>query len=136
MSFLSALNLPGMIEILAVAFGGAIGCVARFLSNHYLSMLFGSTFPWGTLFVNVLGSLLIGFVATLAFNKPGVIDPNVRILLTSGFAGGFTTFSALAFETCALYQKGEVILALANVGGNLLLGGIAVVLGVMLARLL
>ena len=135
MSFFSAWNLPGINEMLAVAIGGSIGSLARFLSSHYMSLWLGTTFPWGTLVVNVLGSFLIGFVATLAFNKPGLIDPGMRLFLTSGFAGGFTTFSALAFETFALYQRGEIMLVLANVGGNLVLGLIAVVIGVMLARL-
>lgn len=136
MSFLNSLNLPGWPEMIAVTIGGAVGSLARFLSAHYFSLWLGTTFPWGTLFVNVLGSLLIGFVATLAFSKPNVMDPAVRFFLTSGVAGGFTTFSALAFETFSLYQKGEVMLAFANLGGNLLLGFIAVIVGVVLARLL
>ncbi|MBX3138184.1 fluoride efflux transporter CrcB [Candidatus Obscuribacterales bacterium] len=133
---MNALALPAAMEILAVALGGTFGCVARFLTSYYASAWFGTTFPWGTLIVNVIGSLVIGFVATTALAKPGLIDPNLRFFLISGFAGGFTTFSALAFETFALYQKGEPMLAFANLGGNLLLGFIAVVVGVMLAKLL
>lgn len=134
--FLNALALPAAMEIIAVALGGVFGCVARFLTSYYASAWFGTTFPWGTLIVNVVGSLVIGFVATTALAKPGLIDPNLRFFLISGFAGGFTTFSALAYETFALYQKGEPMLAFVNLGGNLLLGFIAVVVGVMLAKLL
>lgn len=133
---MNALALPAFLEIVAVALGGMIGCVARFLTSYYTSAWLGTTFPWGTLIVNVLGSLLIGFVATAALSKPGLIDPNLRFFLTSGFAGGFTTFSALAFETFALYQKGEIMLAFANLGSNLVLGFIAVIIGVMLAKFL
>jgi len=135
MSFLNALNLPGVLEVLAVAIGGLIGSVARFLTSHYMAMWLGTTFPWGTLVVNILGSLVIGFVGAIALNKPGAIDPTLRFFLTSGFAGGFTTFSALAFETLNLFQKGEGMLAAANVGGNLVFGFLACVVGIMLARL-
>lgn len=124
------------MEIVAVAIGGMIGCIARFLTSQCLATWFGTTFPWGTLVVNVMGSFLIGFVATTALAKPGLIDPNLRFFLTSGFAGGFTTFSALAYETFALYQKGEPLLACANLGSNLVLGFIAVILGVILAKFL
>lgn len=130
------LNLPGLTQIVAVAAGGLVGSVARYLTGHYLALTFGTTFPWGTMVVNFLGTALLAFVVTLAFNKPGAIDPGLRFFLTTGFAGGFTTFSALAFETFSLYQKGEVVLASINIGGNLLLGVIAVVIGLVLARLI
>lgn len=130
------LNLPGLSQILAVSAGGLVGSLARFLTGHYLAQAFGTTFPWGTLVVNFLGTALLTFVITVAFNKPGSINPDLRFFLTTGFAGGFTTFSALAFETFSLYQKGEVLLASLNIGGNLVLGLLAVVIGLVLARLI
>ncbi|MDZ4835747.1 MAG: fluoride efflux transporter CrcB [Candidatus Melainabacteria bacterium] len=130
------LSFPGLKETLAVAAGGLFGSVFRYLTGHFAAQLFGTTFPWGTLIVNGLGTSLLAFVVTLAFNKPGTIDPGLRFFLTTGFAGGFTTFSALAMETFSLYQKGEVVLATANLGGNLLLGLVAVVIGFVLARLI
>lgn len=129
------LNMPGLTQLVAVAAGGLIGSVARYLTGHYLALAFGTTFPWGTMVVNFLGTGLLAFVATVAFNKPGSIDPGLRFFLTTGFAGGFTTFSALAFETFSLYQKGEMLLGSLNIGGNLVLGVIAVVIGIVLARL-
>ncbi|MBX9666996.1 MAG: fluoride efflux transporter CrcB [Candidatus Obscuribacterales bacterium] len=129
-------NMPPIGDMVAVSIGGSIGSILRFLCNHLFAQLLGTTFPWGTLVVNVAGSLLIGFVATLATTKPGSIDPTFRFFLTSGFAGGFTTFSALALESFQLFQKGEVWLAVANVGGNLIIGFAAVVLGVVIAKLI
>lgn len=126
---------PPWAQIIAVAIGGMIGSVLRFLSSHYLAMWFGTTFPWGTLFVNVAGSALLGFVAALALGKPGGIDPVVRLLLTAGLAGGFTTFSTFAYETIYLFQKGDVQLAIANLAGNMVLGVFACILGMILARL-
>jgi len=128
-------SFPPLGHIGAVALGGAVGSVMRFFSNHYFGMWLGTTFPYGTLFVNVSGSLWLGFIGTLALNKAGLFDPTVRLLLTTGFAGGFTTFSSLAFETMALYEGGAWHLALANVAGNLILGMLGLVLGIYLARL-
>jgi CrcB protein len=128
-------SFPPLSQIGAVALGGSVGSVLRFFSNHYFAMWFGTTFPYGTLFVNVAGSLWLGFVGTLALNKAGLFDPNVRLLLTTGFAGGFTTFSSLAFETMALYQGGSLALALGNVAGNVILGMLGLILGIYLARL-
>jgi fluoride exporter len=123
-----------LINTLAVALGGSIGSMARFWSGHFFSNWFGTTFPWATLFVNVMGSAFLGFVFSFSVAKPGTIDPNLRLLLTTGFCGGFTTFSSLAWETFSLAQKGDTTLAIANVLGNLLIGGIAVCLGYLLGR--
>jgi CrcB protein len=96
--------------------------------------LFGLTFPWGTLAVNVFGSLWLGFFGALAVAKPDAVDHNLRFLLTTGFAGGLTTFSSLAFETLGLYERGDTILAAANVGANVVLGMLFVWVGVLIAR--
>jgi len=131
-----SVSLPPFSQIAAVALGGSVGSMARFFSNYYFSMWLGTTFPYGTLFVNVAGSLWLGFIGTLALNKAGLFDANVRLLLTTGFAGGFTTFSSLAFETMSLYQGGSWTLALANVASNLFLGFLGLILGIFLARLI
>jgi fluoride exporter len=129
-------SLPDGIQLFAVAIGGAIGSMARFAAGYYMSGAFGTTFPWSTLLVNVSGGFFIGFVATLAFAKPGTVDPLIRLLLTTGFAGGFTTFSAFSFETWSLFERGDIALAAMNVAGNLILSIAGVVLGALLARLL
>jgi len=122
------------INTLAVALGGCVGSMARFWSGQLFGNWFGTTFPWATLFVNIVGSAFLGFVFSLSLAKPGAIDPTVRLLLTTGFSGGFTTFSAFAWETLSLYQKGDTTLALANIATNLLLGLLAVFLGYLLGR--
>lgn len=128
------MNSTFWINTLAVAIGGCVGSIARFWAGYFCGNWFGATFPWGTLFVNIVGSAFIGFVFSLSLAKPGAIDPTVLMLLTTGFAGGFTTFSALAWETLSLFQKGDTTLALANIGSNLVLGFIAVFLGYLLGR--
>lgn len=130
------MNNQQLISTLAVALGGGVGSLARYFSGLFFSGWLGSTFPWSTLFVNVLGSAFLGFVFSYIAVKPHAIDANVRLLLTSGFAGGFTTFSAFAWETLGLYQKGDVFLACANIAGNLGLGFLAVFLGYLLGRAL
>jgi CrcB protein len=128
------MNNALLINTLAVAIGGCIGSIARFLSGQLFANWLGTTFPWATLFVNIVGSAFLGFVFSFSIAKPGAIDPNLRLFLTTGFAGGFTTFSAFAWETLSLYQKGDIALALANVGSNLVLGFAAVFLGYLLGR--
>lgn len=129
------MNQTLLINTLAVALGGSVGSIARFLSGQLFANWFGTTFPWSTLFVNIAGSAFLGFVFSFSIAKPGAVDPNVRLLLTTGFSGGFTTFSAFAWETLSLYQKGDTALALANIAANLLLGFIAVFLGYLLGRM-
>ncbi len=129
------MNNALLINTLAVALGGAVGSIARFWSGHYFGNWFGTTFPWATLFVNTIGSAFLGYVFSLSLAKPGAIDPNLRLLLTTGFSGGFTTFSAFAWETLNLYQKGDTTLAIANVASNLVLGLLAVFLGYLLGRI-
>ena len=92
-------------------------------------------FPWGTLAVNVLGCLLIGFLAVL-FEERLLIAPATRTFLLIGLLGGFTTFSSFGFETFALARDGSTLLALANVATSVLAGLVAVVAGALLARAL
>ncbi|HEY9680031.1 MAG TPA: fluoride efflux transporter CrcB [Drouetiella sp.] len=125
---------PMLINILVVALGGCVGSVTRYLCGYFFGNWFGTTFPWATLFVNIVGSAFLGFVFSLSLAKPGVVDPNLRLMLTTGFSGGFTTFSAFAWETLSLYQKGDANLALANIASNLVLGLAAVFLGYLLGR--
>jgi CrcB protein len=127
-------GFPNISFVFSVALGGAVGSVTRFLAGHYMAAWLGSSFPWATLAVNVVGSLWLGFIATLALGKPGMIDPWTRLLLTTGFAGGFTTFSTFAYETLALYERGDIMMALGNIGLNLIVGLVAVVLGALIAR--
>ena len=123
------------ISYLLVGLGSALGGVARYAAAGLFARLFGDAFPWGTLFVNVTGSFLIGFVATLT-----VVDGRVllgdggRQLVMIGVLGGYTTFSAFSLQTLALFHEGEWFRGGANVALSLLLCLIAVWLGYAAAQ--
>jgi CrcB protein len=119
-----------------VALGGALGSVARYWCSGVVANAVGETFPWGTLIVNVLGSLLIGFVATVSGTDGRfLIPPEARQFMMVGILGGFTTFSSFSLQTLTLARDGEWLLAGANVVGSVVLCLIAVWVGHMLAVL-
>jgi fluoride exporter len=123
--------------VVAVALGSALGGVARYGLSGLVARSFGETFPWGTLLVNVIGSFLIGFVATLT-GPDGrlLVSPVTRQFWMPGIFGGFTTFSSFSLQTLTLAQDGEWARAGANVGLSVALCLIAVWLGAMLAATL
>ncbi len=114
--------------VLLAALGGAFGTVARYLTVTAAMRLFGIDFPWGTLAVNVGGSLAIG-VAMAAINQWFGGWSELRILLVTGFLGGFTTFSAFSFDILQLVQRRAIIEALLYASGSVLLSLMAVVIG-------
>ena len=104
-----------MLNYLLVAIGGALGSVARFWCSGFAATRFGEWFPWGTLIVNVSGSLVIGaFAALSATEGPFFIRPELRIFVMVGLCGGFTTFSSFSLQTFALWREGEWFWAGAN----------------------
>jgi len=120
--------------VLAVALGSALGGVARYGLSGLVARSFGETFPWGTLIVNVLGSFLIGFVATLTGPDGRVlVSPVTRQFWMPGIFGGFTTFSSFSLQTLSLVQDGEWTRALANVTLSVALCLLGVWLGASLA---
>ena len=126
-----------MYGVVLVGIGGALGSVARYLCSMGLARWFGETFPWGTLFVNVLGSFIIGFYFTLtAPNGRLLVSPDWRIFVTVGVCGGFTTFSSLSLQTLLLIRNGELLLAGLNAFGSLALCMVSVWLGVICATAL
>lgn len=119
----------------AVAAGGGIGAVARHLCAAAALALFGPGFPWDTLSVNVLGSFVIGFYATLTGPDGRVLaSPAARQFVLAGFCGGFTTFSAFSLETIRFLQAGAGGLALAYVLASVALWLPAVWLGHRVAQ--
>lgn len=118
-----------------VAVGGAIGSVARFWFTGVAARLFGETFPWGTLLINILGSMVIGFFVALTSPEGGryIVDPNIRAFVTVGLCGGFTTFSAFSLQTLVLMQEGEWLHAGGYIVGSVVLCLVAVWLGYILA---
>ena len=89
-----------------VALGSAVGGVARLLFTAFVQERIGGTFPMGTLLVNITASFLLGFIIRYAIAAPA-ITPELRALLTTGFCGGYSTFSAYTFETAALIEEGQ-----------------------------
>ncbi len=106
--------------ILAVAAGGALGSVARYLVGIASIKAFGLAFPWGTLIVNVLGSFLIGAFVEL-FALKADLPQEMRVFLTVGICGGFTTFSTFSLDAWVLMQRGEWGPAAAYVLGSVVL---------------
>jgi fluoride exporter len=96
-----------------VAVGGLVGSVARYWLSGAVQDVTGHTFPSGTLVVNVSGSFVIGLVMALSLER-GLLNDEWRILLTTGFCGGFTTMSTFSYETLVLLRDGESFLALWN----------------------
>jgi len=119
--------------ILAVGFGGFVGAVARYLVGGWVQRLLPVSFPYGTLAVNVIGSLLLGAVFELGTAR-GALSPELRMMLGVGFLGAFTTFSTFSLETLNLLREGSLFLAGANAAVNVLLCLAAVWVGVVLVR--
>jgi CrcB protein len=119
--------------LLALAVGGVLGTLARFALGGWVQAQAGSPFPWGTLAVNALGSVVLGFV--MRWSETAAVSPELRGLLTVGFCGAFTTFSTLAYETATMIQQGEWARAALYTFGSLAVGLAAVFAGISAAAL-
>ncbi len=121
---------PGLI--FAIAAGGAVGALMRFFVQHYSTNILGLTFPWGTLFVNVLGCGIIGLISGYWTATGFQISLEIRGALVIGCLGAFTTFSAFSLDTMVLFQNGEIIRASMNVLSTVILCLVAVAIGSMM----
>jgi CrcB protein len=120
------------LTYLLVALGGAIGSVARAWVGVTAVRLVGAGFPWGTMVINVVGSLVIGIVAATALSPTRtLVTQEVRIFLMVGFCGGFTTFSSFSLQTFELMREGRPVAALANVALSVVLCVVATAAGYM-----
>ncbi len=108
-----------MTRFLLVCAGGALGSGARYLVGSWVALHWGTTFPWGTLAINLAGSFLISVVMVLGL-EAGWLGADLRILLAVGVLGGFTTYSSFNYETLALAQRGEAGLAAVYVAATIL----------------
>lgn len=117
--------------LLYLAIGGAVGTLARYGAGSVAAGWGPSTYPWGTLAINVVGSFILG--AVLAFADRAVISPEVRLVLGVGFCGAFTTFSTFSVEALALIQGGQTGRAVIYVTGSVIAGLVAAAVGMRVA---
>jgi CrcB protein len=119
--------------IWSVAIGGALGSVARYLLGALVQQRAGTTFPVGTLVINITGSLLLGFLLRFALATPA-ITPATRVFLTTGFCGGYTTFSTFSYETIALIEENELGRAALYVALSVTVALVGTYCGILAAR--
>lgn len=117
----------------AVAIGAALGGVARYYLASAIQQRVGPTFPWGTLVINVSGSLLLGVLMRYALVTPSV-SAELRAFLTTGFCGGYTTFSTYSYETATLLEDGQYGRAGTYALASVVLALVATFAGFVLAR--
>ena len=116
-----------------IALGAAVGASARYFVSGYIARTFAAAFPYGTLVINITGSLVLGFFLILAGERM-LLDPRWRLLIAIGFCGSYTTFSSYAFETFAYLEQGQWLLMSVNIVASNALCLVAVLAGAALAR--
>jgi CrcB protein len=122
-------------DLLVISLGAILGANARWIISRYAAKVIGPVFPYGTLFINVSGSFIVGFFMIWATERV-LLDPRWRLLVVVGFCGAFTTFSSFAFETMAYFEQGQWLLMSANFLSNNVLCLGAALAGMALARAL
>ena len=121
------------MKIIYLGIFGGMGCVARYMVSGWVYNLAGRTLPYGTLAVNVVGSLLLGLIMEGSLRST-LLSPELRFGITVGFLGGFTTFSTFSYETVRLLEEGSMVAAGANILLNVTVCVVAALIGIYLAR--
>ncbi len=129
------MNASLLNELFVISLGAIVGANARYLISRFAVKEFGTTFPYGTLFINIMGSIIVGFFVIWTTERV-LADARWRLLVVIGFCGSFTTFSSYAFETMGYFERGQWLLLAGNILSNnlLCLGGALV--GMALARVI
>ncbi len=123
-----------ILDFVFIGVGAVFGANARYVIGYYFALRFGPSFPYGTLFINISGSFLLGFLLTFLSNRLAV-NPGYRLLLGTGFMGAYTTFSTFSYETIALLQRGDWLPAAVNSLASVVGALVAAYIGVALATL-
>lgn len=127
--------MDGLKDFLIISLGAIFGANFRYWLSRFAVREWGPDFPYGTLLINVIGSLIVGFFMIWTTERV-LADPRWRLLVVIGFCGAFTTFSSYAFESMSLLERGQWALGCANVLGSNLLCLAAALGGMALARAL
>lgn len=122
-----------MDKFLLISAGAVLGANARYWIGTWAAQKWGASFPYGTLLINVTGSLLLGLFMALTAER-FVIDPRLRLLIATGFLGAYTTFSTFTYESMILLTKGALMPGLLNILGSTALGLLAVGAGIWLGK--
>lgn len=122
-----------MANLIAIAFGGAFGALARYGSSQWVYGMLGRSFPYGTLFVNVVGSFVMGLLAIILIEKL-MAGSEIKSFLMVGFLGSFTTFSTFSLDTINMINDGELIKAGVNMVISVFVCVVACWMGILLAR--
>jgi fluoride exporter len=123
------MNLWSFVQIGSIGGAGALGALARYLLGRFIAERAGSQFPLGTLLINVSGAFAIGLLFALTEHR--MITPALQVVLATGFLGGYTTFSTMSWEGVQLVLGGSTRLSLLYFGGNIVLGLLAVTVGLL-----
>lgn len=116
-----------------ISIGAILGANARYWVGDWVAQRYGTAFPFGTLLINLTGSLALGFFLTLATER-FLLDPRWRLVIAIGFLGGYTTFSTYTYESVNLMLNGQWFLGLLNLFASAMLGAVAVAGGIFLGR--
>jgi CrcB protein len=126
---------PTIRNAIAISFGAVAGALSRYYLTLWFVQRFGTTFPYGTFFINLTGCLAMGFFITVALERVTTIPPEIRLMVTTGFLGAYTTFSTYGLESEFLLRNRNFSGFSFYWLGSAVLGLISVQLGVILARL-
>lgn len=124
------MHVPFLLQLGLIGLAGALGSIARYLLGHFISSQSGSVFPFGTLFINVSGSLLIGMLFGLTARH--VLSTDVQLVLATGFLGGYTTFGTMSWEGVQLARGGNLRASVLYFGESVLFGLLAASAGIAL----
>ena len=122
-----------MQTLLFIGAGGALGAMLRYLVVLASSRVFGASFPYGTLTVNIVGSVLMGMIVAHAMHHESLSD-EMRGLIITGFLGGFTTFSAFSLDVVSLFERGDNMAVIGYIMGSIILSVVGLMLGMSVIK--
>ncbi|MCC7164908.1 MAG: fluoride efflux transporter CrcB [Anaerolineae bacterium] len=124
-----------MEQFLLISVGAVVGANLRYWVGDWVAQRLGASFPYGTLVVNLTGTLILGIFVTLAAER-FLWDPRWRVLVAIGFCGSYTTFSSYMLESVSLISSGQYAIGLLNLFGSLVLGVTVMFAGIMIGRMI